>query len=256
MNKGPLHIDILTLFPGFFDGPLSTSIVKRAIEKDLVDVRLHDVRDWAEGQYHQVDDMPYGGGPGMVLMLEPMVAAIEAVIGERRSQGLEPAMVILCPRGKRLSQSDLSGWAGLDSDSKSLLILSGHYEGYDERLYSLFPWEPVSLGDFVLSGGEIPSMAIVDGVARLMEGTLGNPESLDHESFGAGMLDHPVYTRPPEFRGKRVPEVLLGGDHAKIETWRAMKRRELTSRYRPDLLQNNVEQGSDESETKRDKNAE
>ncbi len=243
MDLRPLHIDILTLFPGFFDGPLSTSIVKRAVEKGLVEIILRDIRDWAEGQYRQVDDMPYGGGPGMVLMLEPLVVAIEAVFEERRTVGLEPTMVILCPRGKRLDQSMLSRWAGLDSSSRSLLILSGHYEGYDERLYDLFPWEMVSLGDFVLSGGEVPAIAIVDGVARLIEGTLGNPESLEHESFISGTLDHPTYTRPPEFRGMEVPKVLLGGDHARIETWRAMKRRELTSRYRPDLLGNNEEQG-------------
>ena len=249
MSKRPLHIDILTLFPVFFESPLTTSIVKRAIEKNLVDVSLRDIRDWAEGQYRQVDDMPYGGGPGMVLMIEPMSAAIEAVAQERRSSGLEPVMVLLCPRGRRLTQADLGRWSALDPESQSLLVLSGHYEGYDERLYGLFPWETISLGDFVLSGGEIPAIAIIDGVARLLEGTLGNPESLEHESFTSDMLDHPDYTRPPEFRGIRVPKVLLGGDHAKIETWRAMKRRELTSRCRPDLLDNDKQVSKDNEES-------
>jgi tRNA (guanine37-N1)-methyltransferase len=232
-----LNIDILTLFPGFFEGPLATSIVKRAIEKGVIKVTLRDIRDWAEGPYRQVDDMPYGGGPGMVLMLEPLVACVEAVIGERSRDGLEARAAITCPRGRRLEQDMLVRWAKMDPESESLLLLAGHYEGFDERLYSLFEWEIVSLGDFVLSGGEIPSMAVVDGVARLVEGVLGNPESLEHESFCTGHLDHPVYTRPPEFRGLKVPEVLVEGDHAKIETWRAMKRRELTSRHRPDLLE-------------------
>jgi len=234
----PLHIDILTLFPRFFDNPLDTSIVGKTIAKGLLSVTCRDIRDWAEGEYRQVDDMPYGGGPGMVLMLEPVVKCIEAVVSERLSQELEPSMLLLCPRGRRLKQSMLDGWAGLDPDTESLLILAGHYEGYDERLYALYPWELVSLGDFVLSGGEIPAMAIVDGVARLLEGALGNPESLAHESFTAGLLDHPAYTRPPEFSGMEVPGVLMSGDHRKINTWRAMKRREFTARYRPDLLEN------------------
>jgi len=234
-----MNIDLLTLFPRFFEVPLATSIVGKAVEKGLVSVSIHDIRDWAEGEYRQVDDMPYGGGPGMVLMLEPLARCIDSVLAARGSHGIESRMVIFCPRGRRLDQSmldDLARWLGQSPDSRSLLMLAGHYEGYDERLYALYPWEIVSLGDFVLSGGEIPALAVIDGIARLIEGALGNPESLAHESFASGLLDHPVYTRPPEFRGMRVPEVLLGGDHAKIETWRAMKRRELTKRHRPDLL--------------------
>lgn len=231
-----MHIDILTLFPGFFASPLSSSIIKRAIEKGFLNVECRDIRDWAEGSYRQVDDMPYGGGPGMVLMLEPVVACIEHVISLRKSQGLETHPIILCPRGDTLTHVHLKRWSQFGLNSKSLLILSGHYEGFDERLYSLFPWEIISLGDFVLSGGEIPALAIVDGVARLLEGTLGNPGSLEQESFEDGLLDYPVYTRPLEFRGLVVPDALLNGDHDKIETWRAMKRRELTSRFRPDLL--------------------
>ena len=246
MGAKPLNIDILTLFPGFFEGPLSTSIVKRAIEKGVLAVVCRDIRDWAEGSYRQVDDLPYGGGPGMVLMLEPLVKCIEAVRQERRNEGLEPTMIITCPRGQCLAYGHLARWARIQPDSGSLMILCGHYEGFDERIYELFPWEVISLGDFVLSGGEIPAMAIVDGVARLLEGTLGNPESLSHESFVSGLLDYPVYTRPPEFRGLKVPEVLVTGDHAKIETWRAMKRRELTARYRPDLLEKRVKQNQDE----------
>jgi tRNA (guanine-N1)-methyltransferase len=233
----PLNIDILTLFPGFFEGPLSTSIVKRTLEKGLLVVTLRDIRDWAEGSYRQVDDMPYGGGPGMVLMLEPTVKCIESVIAERESSGLEPHLVMMCPRGRALEQGDFARWAEMEPSARSLLVLSGHYEGFDERLYSLFDWEIKSLGDFVLSGGEVPAMAVVDGVARLLDGALGNPESLAYESFNSGRLDHPVYTRPPDFRGLKVPEVLLEGDHAKIETWRAMKRSEITARYRPDLLE-------------------
>jgi tRNA (guanine-N1)-methyltransferase len=237
MERKPLNIDILTLFPGFFEGPLSTSIVKRAIDKGLLQVSCRDIRDWSEGTYRQVDDMPYGGGPGMVLMLEPLSACIESVMAEHRSRSLEPRLLIMCPRGKTLKQEDLVRWSCIDADSESIIMLAGHYEGFDERLYSLFRWEIVSLGDFVLSGGELPAMAVVDGVARLLDGTLGNPDSLSHESFNAGLLDHPVYTRPAEFRGLIVPKILLEGDSAKIETWRSMKRRELTSRYRPDLLE-------------------
>ena len=243
MNTRPLYIDILTLFPEFFDIPLKTSIVGKSIEKHLVAVRCHNIRDWAEGEYRQVDDMPYGGGPGMVLLLEPIVKCVESILDLRRSEGIEPTMIILCPRGRRLYQEMLSGWSKFDPGSESILMLSGHYEGFDERLYALFPWTAVSLGDFVLSGGEIPALAIVDGVARLLEGTLGNPESLTDESFGSGTLDHPAYTRPPEFRGMKVPEVLMSGDHAKINSWRTMKRREMTSRYRPDLLE---EQGKED----------
>lgn len=250
MAGKPLNIDILTLFPRFFEGPLATSIVSRAVEKGLVEISIHDFRDWAEGEYRQTDDMPYGGGPGMVLMLEPIVRCIEHVTDTRNKAGINPRMIILCPRGKRLVQSDLVAWASLDPRAESLLILAGHYEGYDERLYGLFPWETVSIGDFVVSGGEIPATAIVDGVARLLEGTLGNPESLLHESFMDGSIDHPVYTRPPVYRGIKVPEILMGGDHAKIETWRKMKRRELTGRHRPDLLagseQDQAEDGNKE----------
>jgi tRNA (guanine37-N1)-methyltransferase len=234
-----LHIDILSLFPRYFDVPLATSIVGNAVEKGLLQVECHDIRDFAAGTYRQVDDMPYGGGPGMVLMLEPLVKCIETIREARADADIQSRMIILCPRGKRLNQSMLEEWAEIDPGKESLLILAGHYEGYDERLYALFPWETVSLGDFVLSGGEVPALAIVDGVARLIEGALGNPESLEHESFHSALLDHPVYTRPPEFRGMKIPEVLMSGDHAKIETWRAMKRRELTERYRPDLLEEN-----------------
>jgi tRNA (guanine37-N1)-methyltransferase len=237
----PLNIDILTLFPRFFVDPLAISIVGKAVENGIIDVSVRDIRDWAEGDYRQVDDMPYGGGPGMVLMLEPIVKCVESVLGQRRDEGLDPVMVILCPRGERLMQPMLEAWARMDPRKRSLLVLAGHYEGYDERLYSLFPWQTVSLGDFVLSGGEVPALAIVDGVARLLDGALGNPESLSHESFTSGCLDHPVYTRPPEYRGMKVPEVLLGGDHARIETWRTMKRKELTSRFRPDLMNNERE---------------
>ncbi|MCX6645335.1 MAG: tRNA (guanosine(37)-N1)-methyltransferase TrmD [bacterium] len=242
METRPLYIDILTLFPEFFDNPLRTSIVGKSIEKELIVVRRHNIRDWSDGEYRQVDDMPYGGGPGMVLMLEPIVKCVESVLDLRKSEGIDPAMIILCPRGKRLNQEMFSVWSKLDPETESILILSGHYEGFDERIYALYPWTTVSLGDFVLSGGEIPALAIVDGVARLLEGTLGNPESLTDESFNSGSLDHPAYTRPPEFRGMRVPEVLMSGDHAKINSWRSLKRREMTSRFRPDLLEGQGEE--------------
>ena len=195
--------------------------------------------------------MPYGGGPGMVLMLEPLVACIEAIVDQHRSRSLEPHLLIMCPRGKSLRQADLRKWSSIDTGSESIIMLAGHYEGFDERLYSLFRWEIVSLGDFVLSGGEIPAMAIVDGIARLLEGTLGNPDSLSHESFNSGLLDHPVYTRPAEFRGLTVPKILMEGDSGKIETWRSMKRRELTARFRPDLLEKGSQNDVSRDETAR-----
>ncbi|HEX9746516.1 MAG TPA: tRNA (guanosine(37)-N1)-methyltransferase TrmD [bacterium] len=236
MSTGKLNIDILTLFPDFFDSPVKTSILRLAIEKNLVDVTIRDIRGYARGKYRQVDDIPYGGGPGMVLMLEPLVDCIEHVIEERKSEGREVVLILTCPRGERLKQDFLLNLSSLETDKMSIAIVAGHYEGFDERLYELFDWKLVSIGDFVLSGGEIPALVILDGVARLMEGTLGNPESLSHESFTTSMLDHPVFTRPPEYRGLKVPDVLMSGDHARIESWRAMKRRELTSRHRPDLL--------------------
>jgi len=257
MEPKTLHFDILTLFPGFFEGPLATSILGKAIEKGVVSVKCRDIRDWADGAYRQTDDIPYGGGPGMVLMPQPLAKCVEAVREMRIAQGLEPKLILLCPRGKTLSRSMLENWAASDFEKQSLLIVAGHYEGYDERIYELFRWEIVSLGNFVLSGGEIPALAIVDGVTRLIEGALGNSDSLNYESFNENLLDHPAYTRPPEFRGLKVPEVLLGGNHAKIETWRAMKRRELTMRYRPDLasaseaeINENDEQDRDEKKIK------
>lgn len=215
----PLRFDLLTLFPALFDGFLTESILGRAIERGLVEVRRWDIRDWAEGKHRQVDDRPFGGGPGMVLMAPPVVAAVEAVqaAGERPGR-----LVALTPRGRRLDQAFVRELAG----EPRLVLLCGRYEGFDERIFDLLKPEPVSIGDYVLSGGEVPAMVVVDAVMRLVPGVLGDEQSSVDESFGPeGGLEYPHYTRPREFRGLSVPDVLLGGDHAAIARWRRSMRR-------------------------------
>lgn len=209
-----LRVDLLTLFPGLFDGFLSESILKRAIANGRVEVHRWDIRDWAEGRHRPVDDRPFGGGPGMVLMAPPVVAAVEAV----RSLA-EPAgrLIALTPRGRRLDQ----GWVRELAEEPRLILLCGRYEGFDERIFDVLRPEGLSIGDYVLSGGEVPAMVVVDAVMRLVPGVLGDEQSALDESFGPdGALEYPQYTRPREFRGHAVPDVLLGGDHAAIGRWR------------------------------------
>jgi tRNA (guanine37-N1)-methyltransferase len=214
-----LRVDVLTLFPGLFDGFLDESILKRAIDKALVEVHRWNIRDWAEGVHKQVDDRPFGGGPGMVLMAPPVVAAVEAV------QRMGPApgrLIVLTPQGRRLDQARVQELA-LEN---RLVFLSGRYEGFDERILEELKPEPLSIGDYILSGGEVPAMVVIDAVMRLIPGVLGDAESPLDESFGPqGGLEYPQYTRPREFRGRSVPEILLGGDHAAIARWRESQRR-------------------------------
>lgn len=219
MPPPPLRFDLLTLFPGLFDGFLTESILKRAIARGLVEVHRWDIRDWAEGKHRQVDDRPFGGGPGMVLMAPPTVAAVEAV----RAMADPPGRLIaLTPQGRRLDQA----WVRELAREPRLVLLCGRYEGFDERIFEVLEPERLSIGDYVLSGGEVPAMVVVDAVMRLVPGVLGDAESAVDESFGPdGGLEYPHYTRPREFRGRAVPEILLGGDHAAIARWRRQNRR-------------------------------
>jgi tRNA (guanine37-N1)-methyltransferase len=219
MSAPPLRIDVLTLFPALFEGFLSQSIVRRAIDKDLVTIERWDFRDWAEGKHKQMDDRPFGGGPGMVLMAPPVVAASEDV----RSR-FEPAgrLILLSPAGSRLDQARV---VELAAESR-LILICGRYEGFDERVIDILEPELLSIGDFILSGGEVAAMVVIDAVVRLLPGALGDAQSAVDESFGPdGGLEYPQYTRPREFRGRAVPEVLLGGDHAAIARWRREHRR-------------------------------
>jgi tRNA (guanine37-N1)-methyltransferase len=219
MSAPLLRFDLLTLFPALFDGFLSESILKRAIDKGLVEVHRWDLRDWAEGKHKQVDDRPFGGGPGMVLMAPPAVAAVEAV---QASTGRPGRLIALTPQGKRLEQDKVRELAG----ESRIVLLCGRYEGFDERIFETLEPEQLSIGDYVLSGGEVAAMVVVDAVMRLLPGVLGDAESAVDESFGPdGGLEYPHYTRPREFRGRAVPEILLSGDHAAIARWRREHRR-------------------------------
>jgi tRNA (guanine37-N1)-methyltransferase len=223
-----VRIDIITIFPGIFDSPLRESLLGRAIEAGLLDVRVHDLRDSSTDKHRQVDDESYGGGPGMVLKPEPVFAAVESLgVGARRT-------LLLSPAGRRLDQ-DLARQLAAEP---WLVLICGRYEGVDERVAAGLPAEEVSIGDYVVAGGEVPALVVLEAVTRLVPGVIGRGESHEQDSFGdAGMLDHPHYTRPAEFRGLRVPETLLSGNHAEIERWRREAALEKTRRNRPDLLE-------------------
>ncbi len=220
MASSPQHrIDVLTLFPAILDGYLGQSILRRAIDAGLVEIKCWDFRDHAEGKHKQVDDRPFGGGPGMVLMAPPVVAATEAVQAANLPRG---RLIMLSPQGSRLDQSRVAELAL----EPRLILLCGRYEGFDERIIEILEPELLSVGDFILSGGEVAAMVLIDAVVRLIPGVLGDPESAVDESFGPdGGLEYPHYTRPRAYRGKLVPEILLGGDHAAIARWRLEHRR-------------------------------
>lgn len=209
-----MRFDVLTLFPEMFQGYLTQSILKLAIQKGLVEIHLWNIRDWAKGKHKSVDDRPFGGGPGMVLMPEPVFDTVEAIRGQSEEPGL---LVMLTPTGERLSQSLVKEL----SQQRRLLLLCGRYEGFDERIrLGLRPRE-VSIGDYVCNGGEVPAMVVIDTVVRYVPGVLGDPESLTEESHNdPGRLEYPQYTRPRVFRGMAVPEVLLSGDHGAVARWR------------------------------------
>ncbi len=221
-----LRVDVVTLFPEMFVGPFDASILKRARDAGLLDLRLHQLRDHATGRHAIVDDYPYGGGPGMVLKAEPVCRAVEAV----RQPGA--AVVVLASSGRRFDQTLAAEWATVPQ----LILVCGHYEGIDERAVDLLQATPLSIGDYVLTGGEIAAMVVVDAVARLVPGVLGDETSAADESYSAGLLEYPQFTRPPVFRGRRAPDVLLGGDHAAVAAWRRRASLERTLALRPDLL--------------------
>ncbi len=210
-----MRFDVLTLFPEMFPSYLGQSLLKLAIDRGLVDVRLHNIRDWAEGRHKMVDDRPFGGGPGMVLMVKPVVECVEAV----QSEGERPGhLVMLSPQGRRLDQSVVEELAG----KRRLLLLCGRYEGFDERVKQLLKPDEISIGDFVLNGGEVAAMVIIDTVIRLQPGVLGHERSSCEDSFSGPerLLEFPQYTRPREFRGLEAPEILLSGNHQQIARWR------------------------------------
>jgi tRNA (guanine37-N1)-methyltransferase len=215
----PHRIDVLTLFPAILDGYLGQSILSRAIALGLVSIERFNIRDWAEGKHKQVDDRPFGGGPGMVLMAPPVVAATEAV---RAAAGPPGRLILLSPQGRRLNQDRVAELAL----EPRLILLCGRYEGFDERISEILEPELLSVGDFILSGGEVAAMVLIDAIVRLIPGVLGDSQSALDESFGPdGGLEYPQYTRPRDFRNRTVPEILLSGDHAAIARWRLENRR-------------------------------
>jgi tRNA (guanine37-N1)-methyltransferase len=222
-----MRVDILTIFPGMFAGPFAESIVARAVSAGIVDIRIHDLRDWTTDRHRSVDDTPYGGGPGMVMKPEPLFRAIHQLRGE------DGHAVLLTPQGEVLTQRLVSELA----QRPRLLMVCGHYEGVDERVREHAIDREVSIGDYVVSGGELPAMVLVDAVVRLLPGALGSDQSTVEESHSAGLLEYPHYTRPADFRGWRVPEVLLSGNHAAIAKWRREQAVRRTEERRPDLLQ-------------------
>lgn len=223
---------MITMFPGYFDGPLQTSIVARAIEDGALGVELVDLRAHGIGKHRQVDDTPFGGGPGMVMMVEPLASALEPLAGTHR--------VLFTPSGRPMTQSTFDQWAQLEE----ITLVCGRFEGVDQRVIDRYIDEEVSLGDYVLAGGEVAAAAAIEGVVRLIPGVVGNPESTRRESFRDGLLEEPVYTRPADFDGMTVPDVLLSGDHGRIEQWRREQRLRRTKEQRPDLLSNGEESDS------------
>ena len=223
-----MRFDLVTIFPRLCDGPLGEGIVRRAIDRGLVDVRVHDLRDYTTDRHRSVDDVSYGGGPGMVFKPEPMFRAVEAI----RRDGEVDAVILTSPQGRRFTQREAERLAGL----RRVVLLCGRYEGVDDRVRSALATEELSVGDYVLSGGELPALVIVDAVVRLLPGAVGDEASVDVDSFSHGLLDYPHFTRPAEFRGLRVPDVLLSGNHADIRRWRRRESLARTLALRPDLL--------------------
>jgi tRNA (guanine37-N1)-methyltransferase len=221
-----MKIDVLTLFPAMFAGPLDESIIARARKKGLLDLQIHDLRKWTHDRHRTVDDKPFGGGPGMLMKPEPLFEAVESL---RRDN---TRVILLSPAGRKFSQEiarDLS-------QEKDLLFVTGHYEGFDERVRETLADDELSIGDYVLTNGALPAMVVIDAVARLLPGVLGDDESSRDESFSGGLLEYPQWTRPAEFRGMKVPDILVSGNHAEIEKWRREQAKARTKKNRPDLL--------------------
>lgn len=223
-----MKIHVLSLFPPMFEGVFGASILKKAQEKGAVELAVTDIREYSENKHKQVDDYPYGGGAGMVLKPEPMFNAVEAI-----TEGRKPRVILMCPQGERFTQKKAEELA----KEEDLVFLCGHYEGYDERIRQHLVTDEISIGDFVLTGGELPAMTVIDAVVRLLPGVLGQADSHIQDSFSTGLLEHPHYTRPADFRGMKVPDILLSGNHAKIDEWREEQSFKRTLERRPDLLE-------------------
>lgn len=222
-----MRIDIVSIFPAFFETPLDQALLGKARMNGICDIHVHDLRDHTTDKHRSVDDEPFGGGPGMVMRPEPWFAAIESLPSWEQAR-----RILLTPAGRRLDQRLVEDLAG----APHLVLMCGRYEGIDERVAENLATDEISIGDYVLGGGEVAALVVVEAVTRLLPGVVGEPESLAQDSFSAGILDHPHYTRPAEFRGLTVPDVLLGGHHAEIEAWRAAEARRRTEQRRPDLL--------------------
>lgn len=227
-----LNFEVLTLFPGILDGPLNESILKRAREKGLLTVTVRNIRDYTEDKHKTADDSPYGGGAGMVLKPEPIFKAFEVM--KEGHPGEEFHTILLSPQGKVLDQRRAER---LSEEQRRIVLLCGHYEAIDERVREALVDEELSIGDYVLTGGELAALVVIDAAVRLLPGVLGDEESAYRDSFGDGLLDHPHYTRPAEFRGRKVPEVLLSGNHAEIDKWRRREALRATLKKRPELLE-------------------
>lgn len=224
-----MHIDILTLFPEMFEGVFNHSIMKRAQEKNQFTYKITDFRNYTENKHQKVDDYPYGGGAGMVLTPQPIFDAIKNI---QTKSDTQPRIILMCPQGETFTQNKAEELA----KEKNLIFISGHYEGYDERIRTHLVTDEISIGDYVLTGGELGAMVVSDSVVRLLPDVLGNEESAKEDSFSTGLLEHPHYTRPANYKGLGVPEVLLSGNHALIERWRKKESLKRTLHRRPDLL--------------------
>lgn len=235
-SRLPLRFDIFTLFPGMFAGPLGESILRRAQAAGLIDIHVHDIRTWTTDRHRTADDTPYGGGAGMVMRAEPIVAGVESLPQPTGTD--RPRVLVMAAGGRAFNQAMAHELA----DAAGIVLICGHYEGIDERAIETLDAEPVSVGDYVLTGGELPAMVITDAVARLVPGVI-DAESIRQESFGDGLLEYPHYTRPETFRGRPVPPVLLSGHHARIDAWRREQSIRRTARQRPDLLRLASERG-------------
>ena len=227
-----MQIDILTIFPKMFNAVLGESIIKRAQEKDVVDINIVDLRSFSKDKHRKVDDKPFGGGAGMVMNAEPFFEAVSYIKKSNKQQESRGKVVLLSPRGKTFNHK----LAKKLSKCKHMILLCGHYEGIDERVSEHLASEEISIGDFVLTGGELAAMIIIDAVVRLLPGALGNEDSSRDESFSKKLLEYPQYTRPAVYKGMKVPQVLLSGDHKKIKEWRKIKSLNVTKRKRPDLI--------------------
>ena len=221
-----MKIDVLTLFPAMFAGPLDESIVKRARDKGLVDLKIHNLRDWTHDRHRTVDDRPFGGGPGMLMTPEPLFEAVESLQREKTR------VILLSPAGRAFNQAIARELA----QCEDLLLVTGHYEGFDERVRETLADDELSIGDYVLTNGALPAMVVIDAVTRLLPGALGDDESSHDESFSHGLLEYPQYTRPADFRGMKVPDILVSGNHAEIEKWRREQAKLRTKERRPDLI--------------------